>query len=153
MLENKIKYHNLCSHCIKFFDTEDKNSKFCPKCREKTEVLKCKECGEEFEISDNERNNFLSKGFSLPKRCRSCRHKNREKNKILNLTPHIGKKIKRIAPNLIGDRSFIGKTYILKKIEGNELFLELLEDTTFQKKGEIMRLEKNYNDGYWIILN
>lgn len=38
----------------------------------------CKECGKEFEIVEEEKNFYLSKGLELPKRCRECRIKRRK---------------------------------------------------------------------------
>lgn len=35
----------------------------------------CIDCGAEFEITDGEKSFFESKGFTLPKRCKSCRAK------------------------------------------------------------------------------
>lgn len=40
---------------------------------------KCKECGEFFDIDDNEQKWYNEKGFHLPRRCKSCRHLRREK--------------------------------------------------------------------------
>ena len=37
------------------------------------EIRNCKDCGESFEISEGERDFFLSKRLQLPKRCKSCR--------------------------------------------------------------------------------
>lgn len=38
----------------------------------------CKECGKEFEIVEEEKNFYISKGLELPKRCRECRIKRRK---------------------------------------------------------------------------
>lgn len=40
--------------------------------------IKCKECGKEFEFTDEERNFFVSKGLETPKRCKECRIKRRK---------------------------------------------------------------------------
>lgn len=37
----------------------------------------CKQCGKEFELSESEINFYKSKGLELPKRCKSCRDKNK----------------------------------------------------------------------------
>lgn len=42
------------------------------------EVMICKECGKEFEIVEEEKNFYISKGLELPKRCRECRIKRRK---------------------------------------------------------------------------
>lgn len=41
-------------------------------------VMICKECGKEFEIAEEEKNFYISKGLELPKRCRECRIKRRK---------------------------------------------------------------------------
>lgn len=140
----------LCSHCLECFETENEKVNFCPICREKVKVLTCKDCGEEFDISFNEENHFLSEGLNLPKRCRPCRNIRKEKNRILDLSPHIGKKIKRIAPSQYGDRSYLGDIFILRKIEGKDLIVEYIKSSFLHDIGETERLE-GYNDGYWKI--
>jgi len=40
---------------------------------------KCKECGDFFDIPENEQEWYKQKGFLLPRRCRSCRHLRRNK--------------------------------------------------------------------------
>lgn len=37
----------------------------------------CKQCGKEFELSESEISFYKSKGLELPKRCKSCRNKNK----------------------------------------------------------------------------
>lgn len=37
----------------------------------------CKQCGKEFELPESEVNFYKSKGLELPKRCKSCREKNK----------------------------------------------------------------------------
>lgn len=39
--------------------------------------MKCKECGQEFEVSAKEEKFFKDKGLETPKRCRECRLKRR----------------------------------------------------------------------------
>ena len=36
-------------------------------------IIKCKDCGTEFEVGTEEKAWYDSKGFELPKRCKSCR--------------------------------------------------------------------------------
>lgn len=36
-------------------------------------VIKCQDCGEEFDFSVNEQNFYAEKGFTEPKRCKNCR--------------------------------------------------------------------------------
>lgn len=51
--------------------------------------LICKDCGEEFEVTAGEVDWYTSRGWEIPKRCKSCREaakakrqsKNKEKNK------------------------------------------------------------------------
>ena len=40
---------------------------------------KCLECGNEFEINEQEQAWYKDKGYTLPKRCKSCRHLRRER--------------------------------------------------------------------------
>lgn len=40
--------------------------------------VQCKDCGKEFEITEGEKNFYLSKNLSLPKRCKDCRQKRKE---------------------------------------------------------------------------
>lgn len=40
---------------------------------------KCLECGNEFEINEQEQEWYKDKGYTLPKRCKSCRHLRRER--------------------------------------------------------------------------
>lgn len=51
-----------------------------------TILKKCKEpdCGKEFSINDAEQNFFISKGLSLPNRCKECRAK-RKSNKFVKI--------------------------------------------------------------------
>ena len=51
--------------------------------------IKCKDCGQEFEIEQSEAKWYTSRGWEIPKRCKSCREaakakrqsKNKEKKK------------------------------------------------------------------------
>jgi hypothetical protein len=38
-------------------------------------VIICSDCGEEFKMNVNHQKFFLSKGLSIPKRCKPCREK------------------------------------------------------------------------------
>lgn len=53
--------------------------------------MKCKECGQEFEVSEKEERFFKSKGLEIPKRCKECRLKRRleRENRVGN---EVGKK-------------------------------------------------------------
>lgn len=42
-------------------------------------VIKCKECGENFELSDKEQAWYKEQNFAEPKRCLSCRKLRRDK--------------------------------------------------------------------------
>lgn len=42
-------------------------------------LVKCKECGKEFELTAEEVKWYNEKGFELPKRCKSCRVARKEK--------------------------------------------------------------------------
>ena len=44
-------------------------------------ILKCKDCGAEFEVSDGEQTWYAEKGWELPKRCKACRELARNKRK------------------------------------------------------------------------
>ena len=39
--------------------------------------MKCKECGNEFELTEKEKKFFIDKGLELPKRCKECRLRRR----------------------------------------------------------------------------
>jgi len=45
----------------------------------------CKDCGREFDISDSEIGFYNSKGYELPKRCKSCRDAKKGKNSATSL--------------------------------------------------------------------
>lgn len=45
---------------------------------------KCKDCGNEFQLSDNDIKYYESKNYELPKRCESCRKKSREEKNSTN---------------------------------------------------------------------
>ncbi len=47
--------------------------------------LICKQCKQEFEITDSEINFFKSKNLNIPKRCKRCRAVNKSKNNISQL--------------------------------------------------------------------
>lgn len=47
-----------------------------------TIVQKCTSCGEEFVITPAEQKYYFSKDFELPKRCKNCRKKKKEKTII-----------------------------------------------------------------------
>ena len=38
-----------------------------------TEVLKCVDCGNDFEFTERDQEFFQQKGFTPPKRCKPCR--------------------------------------------------------------------------------
>ena len=40
----------------------------------------CKQCGEEFTLTDSEMKFYNEKGLNLPKRCSECRNKNKNIN-------------------------------------------------------------------------
>lgn len=40
---------------------------------------KCKECSAPFVVTEGEKDFYKAKGFPVPKRCRDCRQKNRER--------------------------------------------------------------------------
>lgn len=67
-----------CSKCGKEFPLEKSTDGLCPECfyARKKEIVKtvvCCGCGSEFGISLGEEFFFKKKGYSLPKRCPSCR--------------------------------------------------------------------------------
>ena len=45
------------------------------------EVIKCVDCGAEFQLDDGELNWYNEKGFTLPKRCPECRKIRKDKKK------------------------------------------------------------------------
>lgn len=45
-----------------------------------TKVLKCKDCGETFEMTTEEQAWYADKKYDLPKRCPACRKKRRAAN-------------------------------------------------------------------------
>ena len=42
-------------------------------------VIKCQDCGEEFNFSEREQEFYAEKGFQPPKRCHFCRKARKEK--------------------------------------------------------------------------
>ncbi|HSA07239.1 MAG TPA: zinc-ribbon domain containing protein [Candidatus Gastranaerophilales bacterium] len=42
-------------------------------------ILQCADCGCEFDFSPEEQEFYAEKGFSTPKRCASCRSRNRQR--------------------------------------------------------------------------
>lgn len=44
-------------------------------------VVTCKDCGEQFTLSKDDRNWYERRGYKLPKRCQKCRAKRREDRK------------------------------------------------------------------------
>ena len=40
--------------------------------------LVCKDCGKEFEFTENDQRFYAEKGFEPPKRCKECRQKRKE---------------------------------------------------------------------------
>ena len=46
-------------------------------------ILKCKDCGEEFEVTEGEQAWYAERGWEIPKRCKTCRvaAKNKHKTK------------------------------------------------------------------------
>lgn len=41
--------------------------------------IKCQDCGEEFNFSENDQKFYEEKGFQPPKRCKFCRNARKEK--------------------------------------------------------------------------
>lgn len=41
--------------------------------------IKCRDCGNTFTLTVDEQNWFREKGLELPKRCKSCRQKRKQK--------------------------------------------------------------------------
>ena len=54
------------------------------------QVIKCKDCGKDFDFTEKDQEFYKEKGFLPPKRCRSCRkarkerHLNKEKEENYN---------------------------------------------------------------------
>lgn len=44
-------------------------------------MIKCKDCGEVFEFTDNEQKFYEEMGYDIPKRCKACRVKRKEQRK------------------------------------------------------------------------
>lgn len=47
-------------------------------------VVKCRDCGTEFVISEEEKEWYENKNFVLPTRCKDCRQKRRQNNNNSN---------------------------------------------------------------------
>ena len=45
-----------------------------------TKVIKCRNCGKEFEFVGGEQSFYEEKGFALPVRCKECRNARKEAN-------------------------------------------------------------------------
>lgn len=44
-------------------------------------IIKCKDCGETFDVYEKEQAWYKERGFEIPKRCKKCREKKKERNK------------------------------------------------------------------------
>lgn len=44
------------------------------------QVIKCQDCGEEFNFTDRDQEFYAEKGFPAPKRCRFCRQARKERH-------------------------------------------------------------------------
>lgn len=108
----------------------------------------CKECKKPFIISDYDKIFFESRGFSLPKRCFSCRQKRRDHNKI-DLKKYIGQYIYRTQASVHGDRSFLGEHSKIKLLGIEEDGTIIFEGKWHWQKDTTMSLSPENNDGYW----
>jgi len=50
----------------------------------KTESKICKDCGEKFELTLRDLEYFEMKGYKLPKRCKSCRQKKKQRMELVS---------------------------------------------------------------------
>lgn len=113
----------------------------CPMCRldgldigivesnTEVEIIKCKDCGEEFFIADDERKFFESKGLHLPKRCSVCRNKRKVEKEHIVWTYY--------------DRE--GKDF-----RSREIFYSLKEGQ--KQMGELVKYAGEQNGAYKIVL-
>ena len=44
-------------------------------------TIKCQDCGKDFIFTESEQKFYEEKGFTLPKRCKDCRNKRKNKMK------------------------------------------------------------------------
>lgn len=44
-------------------------------------MVKCKDCGEEFEVTEGEQSWYAERGWDMPKRCKPCREVAKNKHK------------------------------------------------------------------------
>ncbi|MEG1543056.1 MAG: zinc-ribbon domain containing protein [Tannerellaceae bacterium] len=44
-------------------------------------MVKCKDCGEEFEVTEGEQAWYAERGWDIPKRCKACREVAKNKHK------------------------------------------------------------------------
>ena len=49
-------------------------------------IIKCKDCGITFTLSEKRQEWYLSKGWTLPKRCAVCREERRKEEHIISIS-------------------------------------------------------------------
>jgi hypothetical protein len=113
-------------------------------------TIKCKECKDEFTISDREEDFYKNRNLSLPKRCKKCRDKKRQKEG-LRLKDCIGKWVKRTRPiKYNGDRSWVDFPIIILSVNEKENEFSYYNDFCYGNIRPIEQLNL-YDDTYWII--
>lgn len=103
----------------------------------------CKQCGKEFELSESEISFYNERGLELPKRCKSCRDKNKgrgghaePKQKIVS-TPQYN-------PNNSNNRNGKDKSYVVVAAAAVLLFLVVLGvKSIFSVPSENISLNEN----------
>jgi hypothetical protein len=58
----------------------------------KNQILVCKQCGSEFELTAQQERTYAERGFDLPERCADCRKKKTREPALSGRTKHPGKK-------------------------------------------------------------
>jgi hypothetical protein len=51
---------------------------------DQSETIECKDCGEEFELNQAEKEWYAQMDYQTPRRCKSCRQKKKERNQKYN---------------------------------------------------------------------
>lgn len=113
------------------------------------EIRICKDCREEFILTNRNIEFFESNNLRLPQRCYTCRVKRRETNKV-DINTLVGKYITRTRKAWCGDRSFIGDKIKLLRVDSDgSMFYSYPGEHVFYLNGEISKLEPEWNDGAW----
>jgi hypothetical protein len=113
----------------------------------------CKDCGEVFFLSESDINFFQSRNLKIPARCKGCRDKKRDSNRIFDLRSFLGSYIQRTKSDITNDRTFLDEKIKLIDIDRKTgtIFYQWPKESFLYNKGKIYPLY-NCNDGYWKVV-